>query len=94
MSLKARDVDAVFRKFQMESKPGKDIWAEFCYGGKVIIRTRRSFGKHRIEGPVRHEVRQQLKLNEEQFARAIGCSLKREGYIQILKKKKLIIATN
>ena len=91
MSLKVRDVDRVFDKFQMEIKTGNDIYARLYYGGKFILRTRRSFGKHKIEGPVRYLIRQQLKLSEDEFAEAIGCSLKREGYIEILKKKTDLI---
>ncbi len=94
MSLKVGDVDRVFDKFQMRIKHGSDKYARLYYGEKLILRTKRSLGKRKIEGKIRYLIRQQLQLNEEQFAQAIGCSLKREGYIQILKRKKLIIATN
>ncbi len=93
MSLKARDVDKVFGKFRMKIKTGNDIYARLYYGGKYILRTKRSLGKHKIEDKVRYLIRQQLKLNEEEFAQAIDCSLKREGYIQILKRKDFIPTT-
>ncbi len=32
-------------------------------------------------------IRQQMKLNHEQFAQAIACPLTREGYLQILRDK-------
>ncbi len=93
MSLKARDVDSVFDKFEMKIKTGNDIYARLYYNGKYILRTKRSLGKHKIEDKIRYLIRQQLKLNEEEFAQAIGCPLNREGYIQILKRKKIIMTT-
>jgi len=93
MSLKARDVDRVYNKFQMKIRDGKDRYALLYYGEKLILRTKRSLGKHKIEDEIRHLIRQQLKLNEEEFAQAIGCPLNRDGYIQILKRKKLITTT-
>ncbi len=93
MSLKAMDVDRVFKKFEMEIKTGNDIYARLYYGGKFILRTRRFLGKRKIEDKVRYLIRQQLQLNEEEFAQAIGCPLNREGYIQILKRKKFITTT-
>ncbi len=93
MSLKAREVDKVFNKFQMKPKSGNDIWAALYYGGTCVLRTRRSFGKSKIDNDVRYLIRQQLRLNEDQFAQAIDCSLKREGYIQILKRKNFIPTT-
>jgi hypothetical protein len=47
-------------------------------------------GSGKLDGNIPHFIRQQMKLNEEQFARAIGCPLTREEYIQILKDKKII----
>jgi len=46
MSLKARDVDRVYNKFQMKIRDGKDRYALLYYGEKLILRTKRSLGKH------------------------------------------------
>lgn len=90
MSLKARDVDRVCDKLDMCVKHGRDRWAYFYYQGKCITRTRRSLGKSKIDNNVRHQIRQQLKLDENEFTEIVGCTLKLPDYVDILRKKKLI----
>ena len=87
MSLHAGDVDAAWTKLGMAIKDTKDRHARFYYGGKLILATKRSFGKGPLEGPVQHLIRQQLKLTSSEFAELIACPLKLDGYIEILKNK-------
>jgi hypothetical protein len=37
-----------------------------------------------------HLIRQQMKLNEEQFQDLVDCPLSREDYLQILREKGLL----
>ncbi len=67
-----------------------DRHAKFYEGGKLILTTMRSFGSGKLDGNIPHKIRQQMKLNEDQFADLIACPLKREGYVEILRKKGLI----
>lgn len=90
MSLKAKDVDKVFNKFDMRVKNGKDRYALFYYEGRLILRTKRSLGKHKIDNKVRYLIRQQLKLSDTEFSQAIDCTLGRPDYVKILKNKGLI----
>jgi len=39
---------------------------------------------------MQHSIRQQLKLNEDEFRRAIRCTLTLEDYVSILRAKGLL----
>jgi hypothetical protein len=66
----------------------RDRLAWFVYEGKTILSTKRSHGNKEQPG---HLIRQQLKLNEQQLAGLISCSVSKADYIQILVKKNLIV---
>ncbi len=67
-----------------------DRHALFYVDGRLILRTKRSFGSGKIDGNIPSFIRQQMKLNNDQFAELLACPLDRPDYIDILKKKKLI----
>lgn len=90
MSLEVGDVDRAFRKLQMEIRESGDKLAFFVYKGKRILHTRRSQGKGKIEGNIPHKIRNQLRLNESEFRDLVQCPLDFDGYIEILKKRKII----
>ena len=39
---------------------------------------------------MQHSIRQQLKMNEREFQSAVGCTLTRADYLEILRKKGLL----
>ena len=88
MTIKAREFDNLVNKFGLRTRSGRDLLAWFEFDGKVVTRTRRSKGSGDL--PMQHSIRQQLKLNERQLRQAIGCSLTREGYVEILRGKGLL----
>jgi hypothetical protein len=88
MTVKAQEFDRLVTKLGLKTRDSGDLLAWFEYEGKVVTRTRRSKGSGDL--PMQHSIRQQLKLNEGEFRRAIGCLLTLEEYIGILKKKGLI----
>jgi hypothetical protein len=88
MTIKAQEFDRLALKFELKLREGRDLLVWFEYDGKIITRTRRSKGSGDL--PMQHSIRQQLKLNEQQLRDAIGCSLTRDGYIEILHEKGLI----
>jgi hypothetical protein len=90
MSLKVTDFDAIMNKLQMEIRDSRDKLAWFVYSGRRILSTKRSHGRGDIRGKVPHFIRQQLKVNDKQFQDLIRCPLDREGYINILKEKRII----
>ena len=88
MTIKAKDFDHLATKLKLKTRNSGDLLAWFEYKGKKITRTKRSKGSGDL--PMQHSIRQQLKLNEEQFRKAIGCTLTRQDYIDILRNKGLL----
>lgn len=67
-----------------------DRHAKFYEGGKLVLTTMRSFGSGNLDGNIPHKIRQQMKLNEDQFSSLIACPLTRADYVEILRKKGLV----
>jgi hypothetical protein len=88
MTIKAHDFDHLVAKLELKVRNSGDLLAWFEYEGKIVTHTRRSKGSGDL--PMQHSIRQQLRLNEQQFSAAIGCSLTRDDYINILRNKGLI----
>lgn len=88
MTIKAREFDHLVARLGLRTRNSRDLLAWFELDGKVITRTRRSKGSGDL--PMQHSIRQQLKLDERQLREAVGCSLTREAYIDILRGKGLL----
>ena len=88
MSIKAREFDHLVVKLGLKTRDSRDLLAWFEFEGKIITRTRRSKGSGDL--PMQHSIRQQLKLNEEQLKEAVGCTLTREAYVEILRARGLL----
>ena len=88
MTIKAHEFDHLVAKLNLKTRDSRDLLAWFEYEGKIITRTRRSKGSGDL--PMQHSIRQQLKLNEKQFKEAVGCTLTRQDYIDILQAKGLL----
>jgi len=88
MTIKAREFDHLVAKLRLNTRNSGDLLAWFEFKGKKITRTKRPKGSGDL--PMQHSIRQQLKLNEEQFKRAVSCNLDREDYIEILRAKGLL----
>lgn len=85
MTIKAQEFDRLAAKLGLKTRDSADLLAWFEFEGKIITHTRRSKGSGDL--PMQHSIRQQLKLNEQEFSKAIDCTLTREGYIEILRAK-------
>lgn len=88
MTIKARQFDHLVAKLNLKIRDSRDLHAWFEYEGKIITWTRRSKGSGDL--PMQHSIRQQLWLNEDQFRKAIKCTLTRQDYINILRSKGLL----
>ena len=88
MTIKARDFDHIVQTLQLRWRNAGDRLAWFEYEGRIITRTRRSHGRGDL--PVSDQIRQQLKLNEDEFRKAVSCHLSREDYVEILRRKGLL----
>jgi hypothetical protein len=87
--MKVHEFERIVNKLALRVRNSGDRLAWFEYEGRVILRTKRSHGSGDLPG---HLIRQQLKLNEGQFADLIGCSFGFEDYVSVLKAKGLIQA--
>jgi hypothetical protein len=89
MTIRARDFDRLVEKFGFETRDSRDLLAWFVYGGRTIVRTKRSKGGSG-DLPMQHAIRQQLKLDEEQLRQAVRCTFSRDDYIELLRSKGLL----
>lgn len=90
ISVSGKDIDRAWDKLDMEIKNTGDRHAIFRVDGKIILRTKRSFGSGKLDGNIPSMIRQQMKLNEVQFSDLIDCPLKRDAYIKILQDKGFV----
>lgn len=89
MTIKARQFDRLVQKLGLKTRSSDHLLAWFEHEGKIITRTKRSRGSS-SDLPMQHSIRQQLKMNEREFQSAVGCTLTKEGYLEILRKKGLL----
>lgn len=85
--MKTHEFEAIVRKLGLRTRNSGDRLAWFEYNGRTVVRTRRSHGNKEQPGDM---IRQQLKVNEEQFAGLIDCSVSLEDYVEILRSKRII----
>ena len=88
MSLKAKEFDRIAKKLDLKTRNSGDKLAWFEHDGKVITRTKRSHGSGDL--PAADQIRQQLKVNEQQMRGLVDCSFSRDDYVQHLTSKGLI----
>ena len=86
--MKAKEFDRLITKYEFTSQGTDHIHAYLIVDGKLVVRTRRSFGSGEL--PASDSIRQQLKLNREQLRDAISCRLTRDDYIGILRAKGVL----
>jgi len=88
--MKIREAIKVFKKLKMKIKEGNDTLAYFYYKGELVVRSRVPHRRGELKGNLPHYVRQQLKLNEDQFRDICRCTKEYEDYLEILTQKDLI----
>lgn len=88
--MKIKEILKTFEKLGMELREGRDTIAKFKYKEKVITRTKVPHKRGELKGNLPYLIRQQLRINNEQFQGFIGCRLYRQDYETILKGKGYI----
>lgn len=88
--MKVREVLRAFEKLKMRIREGRDTLAFFWCGERLVLWTKVPHGRGELKGRLPHYLRQQLRLNEEQFGKLIRCEIGRSEYVQILKSKGII----
>lgn len=82
--MKVHQFERLVGKLGLETRNARDRLAWFEHEGKIITRTKRSHGTGDLP---QHLIRQQLKLNEKEMRGVLNCSLYRNDYVAILKRK-------
>jgi hypothetical protein len=85
--MKSHEFEKIVNKLALKTRNSGDRLAWFVYQGKTVVRTKRSQGNKEQPGD---KIRQQLKMNEQQLAGLIDCTLSLEDYVNILKARKII----
>ena len=90
MSMRGRDFDTVTRKYSFQTRNTHHLLAWFEHDGKVVVRTKRSHTPRSRDLPAERQILRQLGLTQEEFRRAVSCSIDRDGYLEILRQKGII----
>jgi hypothetical protein len=85
--MKAHEFERIVAKLRLTTKNSYDRLAWLEIDGQKVVRTRRSHGNKELPS---HFVRRQLHLDESQFADLLKCPLKRDQYLEILRKKGVV----
>jgi hypothetical protein len=93
MSISADRLDRAWRKVGMVVEAKRDMHAYLVHSGKRIIATRRSLGRGKVSDRIGQYIRQQMRLNEDQFGLFLSCPLGRDDYLDILRRKGLLPGT-
>lgn len=88
--MRVREALRAFEKLRMQIREGRDTLAFFWCGERLVLWTKVPHGRGELKGRLPYYIRQQLKLNEEQFRKLVRCEMKRTEYVQILKDKGII----
>ena len=88
--MKVGEVLRAFEKLEMRIREGRDTLAFFWCGERLVLWTKVPHGRGELKGRLPYCIRQQLKLDEEQFRKLIRCVIRRPEYVQILKDKGVI----
>lgn len=89
MTITASDFDYLMSKLGFQTRDSGDMLAWFEYEGRVVLKTKRS----KLRGndlPFQHQIRQQMKLNEEQLRLALRCRFGRGEYVALLSEKGIL----
>jgi hypothetical protein len=85
--MKVHEFEKIVNKLGLQTRNSGDRLAWFVYKGQTVVRTRRSHGNKEQPGDL---IRQQLKVNEDQFPGLISCSVSFENYIDILRARQIL----
>jgi hypothetical protein len=85
--LKVHEFEKIVAKLGLKTRNSRDRLAWFEYNGQTVVRTKRSHGNKEQPGNM---IRQQLKVNEKEFAGLISCSVSLDDYVNILIRRKII----
>lgn len=91
MEVSKQEAEVIFRKLEIKERSTDHKRGWFVHEGKKILKVYYSQGKGKMPGHIGDKFRTSFKVNIEQFVGLRDCPLDKLGYIEILKKKGLIV---
>lgn len=88
--MKVTEALRAFEKLEMDIREGRDTLAFFRWEGTIILWSKVPHKRGELKGRLSDLIRQQLKLNEQQFRDLVKCQIWRDEYVEILKTKGLL----
>lgn len=88
--MKVVEVLRAFKKLEMEIREGRDTLAFFYCGPRLVLWAKVPHKRGELKGRLPDYIRQQLRLNKEQFRQLVRCRLRRAEYVQILRGKGIV----
>lgn len=91
MNLSTKEAVRLMSKLRLEMVECKHHVRGFVtHNGRRLFPVHCSFGNKNLPGNVPQQFRQSLCLTPEEFAYLRSCSLDQEGYIALLRSKRII----
>jgi predicted RNA binding protein YcfA (HicA-like mRNA interferase family) len=91
---KTREFKAALRKkgFQTDRRTGDELFYLFVDGKKTAIHTKTSWGASEdLRNTLMNMIKKQLKLDSKEIESFIACPMEYEQYVEILKKKGVVL---
>lgn len=88
--MKVTEVLRAFKKLHMEIREGRDTLAFFYCGPRLVLWAKVPHKRGELKGRLPYYIRQQLRLDEEQFRQLVRCQVRKAEYVKILKDKGII----
>jgi hypothetical protein len=83
MEIKKQEAIRILKKLHFEIRSGKERFARFTYGGRLVLTTAVPHGKGAMH--VSDKFRKQLRLSEAQLAEAKACPFGFDAYLEHLR---------
>lgn len=85
------DAAKIFDKLEVQGRRNtKHVYGWFVVDGKRVLPLHYSYGRGEMPGHVPDRFRSSLKLDREQFAAMVGCKMKRDEYVSVLRQRGIV----
>jgi hypothetical protein len=88
--MKIKEALGIFEKLEMEVREGNDTIGKLFVNGQLVVWTKVPHKRGELKGNLPHLIRQQYHLNETQFKGLYDCTISKEEYVEILRRKNLL----
>ena len=91
MVLSTRDIELIFRKFQVAKKKSTHHVRGFVViNGRKVLPVHYSFGRGDMPGHVSEKFRKSLKLSKEDLSEALACRFGFDDYVEALRRQGVV----